>query len=156
MKKILLFGAAVCCMFTLGSCKSKSSAYKTAYDQAKSNDTYWEEEEDDTEVLTTEEISYESVRPPEKLNVIQGEEESGLKRYSVVIGAFGVRTNAYSMKERMTSEGYRPIIAENDLGLLRVIVASFDSRPDAVRARDAFKKKYAPNFQDIWILERKY
>ena len=155
MKKILLFSAAISCLFTLGSCKSKSSAYKTAYEQAKSNDTYWEDE-DDTEVLTTEEISYESVRPPENLKVIQGEDLSGLKRYSVVIGSFGVRTNAYGLKDRMTSEGYRPIIAENDLGMLRVIVASFDIRTDAIRARDAFKTKYAPNFQDAWILERKY
>ena len=154
MKKILLFGAAICCLFTLGSCKSKSSAYKTAYEQAKSNDTYWEDE-DDTEVLTTEEISYESVRPPENLKVIQGEDLNGLKRYSVVIGSFGVRTNAYGLKDRMTSEGYRPIIAENDLGMLRVIVASFDIRNDAIRARDAFKTKYAPGFQDSWILERK-
>ena len=155
MKKILLFGAAICCMFTLGSCKSKSSAYRTAYEQARSNDRYWEEEEDDTEVLTSEEISYESVRP-EKVNVIQGEDLSGLKRFSVVIGVFEVRTNAYNMKERMTNEGYRPIIAENDFGQLRVIVASFDNRTDAVRARDAFKTKYAPNYQDAWILERQY
>ena len=155
MKKIVLFGAAICCLCTLGSCKSKSSAYKTAYEQAMSNDVYWEDD-DDAEVLTTEEVSYESIRPPETISGLQGEDTSGLKRYSVVIGAYGVRTNAYSQKERMTQEGYRPIIVENDLGLLRVIIASFDIRADAIRARDAFKTKYAPNFQDAWILERKY
>jgi len=155
MKKIVLFGAAICCMFTLGSCKSKSSAYRTAYEQAKSNDRYWEEVEDDTEVLTTEEISYESVRP-ERVNVLQGEDLTGLKRYSVVIGAFDVRTNAYGLKDRMTNEGYKPLIVENDRGMLRVIVASFDNRADAVRARDAFKIKYAPNFSDAWLLERQY
>ena len=154
MKKILLFGAAVCCMFMLGSCKSKSSAYKTAYEQAKSNDRQWDDE-DDTEVLTTEEISYESVKQ-ESVNVLQGEDLSGLKRYSVVIGSFGVRTNAFALKERMTREGYRPIIAENEHGMMRVIVASFDSRADAARARDAFKAKYAPNFSDAWLLERRY
>jgi len=154
MRKILLFGAAICCVFMLGSCKSKSSAYKTAYEQAKSNDNYWEAE-DDTEVLTSEEVSYESVRE-EKVNVYQGEDTSGLKRYSVVIGSFGNRTNALSMKDRMTAEGYKPVIAENERGLLRVIVASFDNRADAVRARDALKLKYAPNFQDAWLLERQY
>jgi len=155
MKKILLCGTAICCMFMLGSCKSKSSAYKTAYEQAKSNDKYWEDEEDDTEVLTSEEISYESVRQ-EKVNVVQGEELSSLKRYSVVIGSFQTRTNAYSLKERMTNEGYRPVLAENDNGWLRVIIASFDNRADAARARDAIKTKYAPNFQDAWLLERQY
>ena len=154
MKKVLLFGTALCCMFMLGSCKSKSSAYKTAYEQAKTNDNYWDEEED-TEILTTEEISYESVRQ-EKVNVVQGEDLSGLKRYSVVIGSFQNRTNAFSLKDRMSNEGYRPVIAENDFGMLRVIIASFDNRTDAVRARDAFKIKYAPGFQDAWLLERQY
>jgi cell division protein FtsN len=154
MKKILLFGAALCCVFTLGSCKSKSKAYKTAYEQAKSNDKYWEDE-DDTEVLTSEEISYESVRQ-EKVNIVQGEDLSGLKRFSVVIGVFQNRTNAFSLKDRMLNEGYKPVIAENDFGMLRVIVASFDNRADAARARDAFRAKYAPNFQDAWLLERKY
>jgi cell division protein FtsN len=154
MKKILLFGAAICCVFMLGSCKSKSSAYKTAYEQAKSNDNYWEAE-DDTEVLTSEEVSYESVRE-EKVNVYQGEDVAGLKRFSVVIGSFGNRTNAFNLKDRMTSEGYKPVVAENERGMLRVIIASFDNRADAVRARDALKLKYAPNFQDAWLLERRY
>jgi cell division protein FtsN len=153
MKKILLIGAAICCMFTLGSCKSKSSAYKTAYEQAKSNDNLWDDE-DDTEVLTSEEVSYESVRQ-EKVNIVQDDNYSALKRYSVVIGAFQNRTNANSLKERMANEGYRPIVAENDYGMYRVIIASFDNRADALKARDAFKTKYAPGFRDAWLLERK-
>jgi len=154
MKKILLFGAAICCILALGSCKSKSSAYKTAYEQAKTDDSKWEYEDDD-EVLTTEEVSYESVRQ-EKVNPLSGEDMSGLKRYSVVIGSFKNRTNAFSLKDRMSDEGYRPVVAENDLGMLRVIVSSFDSKADAARSRDAIKSKYAPNFQDAWLLERKY
>jgi len=155
MKKVLIFGAAICCMFTLGSCKSKSSAYKTAYEQAQSNDEDRWDDEDDTEVLTSEEISYESVRQ-EKIRPAHGEDASGLKRYSVVIGSFKVRTNAYSLKDRMIDEGYRPVVAENDYGMLRVIVSSFDSKNDAVRSRDAVKSKFRPNFQDAWLLERQY
>ena len=154
MKKILLFGAAICCIFVLGSCKSKSSAYKTAYEQAKASDDTWADE-DDVEVLTSEEISYESVRQ-ESVRATSGEDISGLKQYSVVIGSFRNRTNAFALKERMIDEGYRPIVAENDSGWLRVIVSSFDSRADAARSRDAIKSKYNPNFQDAWLLERKY
>ncbi|MDR1115708.1 MAG: SPOR domain-containing protein [Tannerella sp.] len=155
MKKILLFGTALCCVLMLGSCKSKSSAYKTAYEQAKSNDSNWEDEEDETEVLTSEEISYESVKQ-ENVKLASGEDETGLKKYSVVIGSFKNRTNAYSLKERMIDEGYRPVVAENDFGMLRVIVTSFDSKADAARSRDNIKSKYAPNFQDAWLLERRY
>ncbi|MDR1724424.1 MAG: SPOR domain-containing protein [Tannerella sp.] len=161
MKKILLFGMALCCVLMLDSCKSKSSAYKTAYDQARTNNTATYEaededlEDDDTEVLTGEEVSYESVKS-EKVKLANGEDESGLKRYSVVIGSFKNKTNAYSLKERMIAEGYRPVVAENDYGMLRVIVSSFDSKADAARSRDNIKSKYAPNFQDAWLLERKY
>ena len=155
MKKILLFGAAICCLFTMGSCKSKSSAYRTAYEQARANDNYWDTMEDEGEVLTTEEISYESVRQ-ERVNVYQGEDLSGLRRYSVVIGSFRNSTNAYSLKERMTNEGYRPVIAEREDGMLRVIITSFDNRDEAIRSRDAFKSRYYPNFQDVWLLDRYY
>ena len=154
MKKILLFGAAFCCILMFGSCKPKASAYKTAYDQATSIDDDYVEI-DDSEVVTTEEVSYESVRQ-ERVKPLSGEDAAGLKRFSVVIGAFGVKTNAYSLKERMVNEGYNPVIAENDEGLLRVIVTSFDTREDAARSRDNFKRKYAPNFQDAWLLERRY
>jgi cell division protein FtsN len=155
MKKVLLFGAAICCIFAISSCKSKSSAYKTAYEQAKATDENWDEEEDDKEVLTSEEISYASVTQ-EKVSPVKGEDVSGLRKYSVVIGSFKNSTNAFSLKDRMIDEGYRPVIAENDYGMLRVIVTSFESKADAVRSRDAIKAKYAPNFQDAWILERKY
>ena len=155
MRKILLFGAAICCILALGSCKSKSSAYKTAYETAKADDTSWEDDEDETEVLTSEEVSYESVRQ-EKVSPVSGEDVSGLKQYSVVIGSFKNRTNAFSLKQRMTDEGYRPVVAENDSGWFRVIVSSFDSRADAARSRDAIKSKYAPNFHDAWLLERRY
>ena len=152
MKKTLLFGAAICCMFILGSCKSKSSAYKTAYEQAKTDDNNWDDEED-TEVLTTEEISFESVKQ-ERLTPVSG--EAGLKKYSVVIGSFKNKTNAFSLKDRMLDEGYKPIVAENETGMLRVIVSTFDSRADAARSRDAVKSKFAPNFHDAWLLERSY
>ena len=104
--------------------------------------------------MTSETVSYESVKQ-EKVKPASSEDEAGLKKYSVVIGSFN-RTNAYSLKERMIDEGYRPVVAENESGMLRVIVTSFDSKIDAARSRDAIKTKYAPNFQDAWLLERKY
>ena len=35
MNKIWLFGASICMVLALGSCKPKQSAYKAAYEQAK-------------------------------------------------------------------------------------------------------------------------
>jgi cell division septation protein DedD len=79
-----------------------------------------------------------------------------LRRYSVVIGSFKNKTNAYALKERMQNAGYKAILAQNEEGMLRVIVSSFDEKADAADSRDAIKAKYAPNFQDAWLLERQY
>ena len=48
------------------------------------------------------------------------------------------------------------LLGGNEQGMLRVIVASFDNKADAADSRDAIKAKYAPNFQDAWLLERAY
>jgi cell division protein FtsN len=155
MKKIGLFGIALCLIFTFGtSCKSKQSAYKTAYEQAKAKEMA---EPVDNDVITpvTKPITSTETRQ-ERISPIAGENSQGIRLYSVVIGSFQNRTNAYSMKERMQNEGYMPILAENEQGMLRVILTSHDNREDAERSRDAVRSKYYPNFQDAWILQRSY
>ena len=71
-----------------------------------------------------------------------------------IIGAMDMEVNA--LKERMQNAGYKAILAQNEEGMLRVIVSSFDEKADAADSRDAIKAKYAPNFQDAWLLERQY
>ena len=90
------------------------------------------------------------------INAAEGEDASRLKRFSVVIGSFKNKTNAYSLKERMQNDGYNAVLGENEQGMLRVIVTSFDNKSDAIYSREDIKSKYAPDFQDAWILERKY
>lgn len=164
MNKIWLFGAAISMVLAFGSCKPKQSAYKAAYEQAK-------EKESTTapvEVVEQEEVVEEVVpvsKPrttsnattrSERINAAQGEDASRLRRYSVVVGSFKNRTNAYALKERMQNDGYNAVLGENEQGMLRVIVSSFDDKADAASSRDAIKAKYAPNFQDAWLLERTY
>lgn len=162
MNKICLLGATVCMIFVFGSCKPKQSAYKAAYEQAKER-----EMSQPTEVVVVEEevievapvakprVSNEATRT-ERITAAQGEDGSRLKQYSVVIGSFQQKTNAYSLKNRMEADGYSVVLGENEQGMLRVIVASFDDKAQAADSRDAFKRKYAPNFQDAWLLERAY
>lgn len=162
MNKIWLFGAAISMVLAFGSCKPKQSAYKAAYEQAK------EKESTTAPVEVIEEEVVEEVAPvskprtstattrTERINAAQGEDATRLKRYSVVIGSFKNKTNAYALKERMQNDGYNAVLGENEQGMLRVIVASFDDKADAADSRDAIKAKYAPNFQDAWLLERQY
>ena len=129
MNKIVLFAATACFLLAFGSCKPKQSAYKAAYEQAKEKETTAPVTEEVDETYDEEEVA-----PVSKPRT----------------------TNAYSLKERMQNEGYHAVLGENEQGMLRVIVSSFDDKADAAASRDAIKAKYAPNFQDAWLLERAY
>jgi cell division protein FtsN len=177
MNKIWLLGAVIFAVLAFGSCKPKQSAYRAAYEQAKEResgapveefedefeDEYVDDEfADDFEVVSKPRTDIEresdlnvSTRQ-ERINPYMGENTANLKRFSVVIGSFRNNTNAYSLRDRMQSDGYNALVAQNELGMLRVIVSSFDSKRDALYSRDAFRSKYYPNFQDAWILERYY
>ena len=86
----------------------------------------------------------------ERITAAEGEDASRLKQYSVVVGSFKNKTNAYALKERMEREGYNAVLGQNDQGMLRVIVASFNNREDAVDSRNALRSQ----FPDAWILDR--
>lgn len=167
MNKIWLLAATACFVLAFGSCKPKQSAYKAAYEQAKekettapvttteyafAEDTYEEEEIAPVSKPRTPDVESRS----ERITAAEGEDASRLRRYSVVIGSFVNKTNAYSLKERMENEGYNVVLGENEQGMLRVIISSFDDKADAATSRDAIKSKYAPNFQDAWLLDRMY
>jgi cell division protein FtsN len=142
-----------CCV----SCKSKQSAYKAAYEQAKDRQV------EETTVVQTEEITPVSkskaattVSRQERITPIAGEDASGIKLYSVVIGSFRNKTNAYSLKERMQKDGYMPVLGENEQGMLRVILTSHETRREADASKQEISRKYYPDFQDAWVLERQY
>ena len=53
----------------------------------------------------------------------------------------------------MVSAGYSAVLASNEVGMLRVIVSSFNSREEAAASREAIKARFAPEFKDAWLLE---
>lgn len=160
--KILLLGFAFALLFTLNSCKSQESAYKAAYDKAKQREM----------VENTRETTpyYPAVRPAptptpapvvkESVKPIDGggqlRSSGGLKRYNIVIGSFKSQMNAEALKEQMQGSGYNSFVIQNAQGMYQVIIASYDDRASAVRARDSLKNDYYPDFKDIWILEQPY
>ena len=158
MKKIVISLMLVAFAIGATSCKSKQSAYKAVYEKAVQQREIAAAEEDNSyreEVMPVVAPSDTDVRP-ERVIPAQGEDASALLKYSVVIGSFQNITNARSLKERMASEGYTPILAQNEVGMYRVIVTSFNDKLEAARSRDAIKRMYQPLFQDAWILERAY
>lgn len=150
--------AALALVFGLGSCKSKKSAYRKAYEEAKQREIATQDvnrsvtyEEPKTVTPATPATPAVAVRK-ERVSVLDGENSNNLKRYSVVIGSFQNPTNAKSLREKMTAKGYNAILAKNEMGMLRVIVSSFDTREEAAASRDAIKSRFAPEYKDAWIL----
>lgn len=163
----LIFAALV----VLGtSCKPKQSAYKQVYEAAK------EREVQQSASQPTTVFKDASPLPPvdvsvrkERVEPVYANDAAGLKRFNVVIASLGVKLNAESLKGRMESEGYQVILAENEQGMYRVIVASYDNKDQAVAKREEIYRKYSAKgtteflrsrygvpFNDLWILEREY
>lgn len=167
MKKAVVMGMTLCAALALYSCKSSESAYKKAYEKAKQMELAEAEnaaaeksvEAPVVEAAPVVETVPESVPVAaplreEKVELVSGD---GLKTYSVVCGSFGVKANADGLKTRLDGEGYEAKVVYNaELNMYRVVVESYDTREEAVRARDAFKAKYPYNedFQGAWLLYR--
>ena len=149
LKKCLLWGLAFVLFFSLDSCKPKESAYKAAYETAKARE-FEENAVYEVTPVTRPTTDWNDVVQRERVTVIDG---TGILRYSVVIGSFLNRTNAENLKERMADQGFRSFLAQNDRGMYRVIVATFNDRASAVSERERVKNRYYPNYHDAWILD---
>jgi cell division protein FtsN len=147
--KIYLCGLTVALLFSLNACKSKQSSYKQVYEAAQSRSIV----EDKNVPVNKPQSNSTGTFQKEKITSVDG---SGIQRYSVVIGSFINQTNARSLKERMQHEGYSPLLAQNERGMYRVIVATYNDRSQAVTEREELKEKYAPEFSDAWLLEQDY
>jgi cell division septation protein DedD len=165
------FALILAALMILGaSCKPKQSTYKQVYEAAKEREMQQSASQPTTVVkdarpITPTEVSVRK----EKVEPVYANDAAGLKRYSVVIASLSVKLNAESLKDRMVNEGYPVILAQNEQGMYRVIVASYDDRQQAVAKReeiinkynargntDYLRRTYGVPFNDLWILERQY
>jgi cell division protein FtsN len=151
--KFCLFGFVISLLFVLSSCKTKESAYKAAYEAAKAKEV--QETATPAEVVPVEKVNSADTgtvdAQKEKVTAIDG---AGIQQFSVVIGSFTNKTNAVSLKERMEKQGFNSFLAQNEAGMYRVIVTTYNDKSSAAAERDRVKSKYYPEFQDAWILEK--
>ena len=156
MKKVILASLALVAVASLSYCGAKKSAYRKAYEQAKQREVATQATKPavqyEAPVVSERATAPVTVRK-ERVTTYQGEDATRLKRFSVVVGSFQNPTNARNLKERMVKAGYNAVLATNEVGMLRVIVSSFDSREEAAASRDAVKARFAPDFKDAWLLE---
>ena len=164
MNKYMFLGAGLCVAMVLTSCGSSESAYKKAYEKAKQYDTQTAQQTAQpayeepavvapvqtrpaNEVRQLDNYDNVSVRQ-EKVAVVSG---NGLKAFSVVVGSFGLQSNAEGLQQRLKSAGYDAQIVKNeDRNMFRVVAATFDNKADAARSRDQFREQEA--YKDAWLL----
>lgn len=159
MKKSIIVCATLCAALVFASCgSSKESAYRKAYEKARAQEqTTTVETPQQTTVVerpvtqtqTVDNYDNVSVRQ-ENVTLISG---AGLKAYSVVVGSFGLKTNAEGMQMRLRNAGYNSQIVFNPSNnMYRVVASTFDSKTEAVKSRDAIRSQYA----DAWLLYKNY
>lgn len=162
MKKILLLGAAVCAVFMMSSCKSKESAYKKAYEKAKSQQTETtvttttttpvQQVQTVTPVTTTPVTDYSNVSVRnESVTFVEG---SPLKQYGVVVASVTIKSNGVALMQKLAGQGYNSCVAQaqvNGQTFYRVVACSFDTKPEAAQKRAQLEGQYS----GAWLLYKK-
>lgn len=162
MRHLFILSTALCVVLAMASCKSSESAYKKAYDKAKSQQTAAQVPTQQptppvatqtttvtpvrTVTTTTPVATNESTRT-ENVTIVNG---IGLKAYSVVVGSFGVKANADNLQAKLKAAGYAAQIASNPNGMFRVIASTFDDLESAVQSRNTLRAQY----KDAWLLRK--
>ena len=116
MKKYTLICIGLCAAMAFTSCKSDESAYKKAYEKAKQYDTQTAQQEavaQEAVVAPVEAKPVTQAQVVDNLDNISVRQESvqlihgnGLNAFSVVVGSFGLLSNAESLYQRLKDAGY--------------------------------------------------
>ncbi len=69
-------------------------------------------------------------------------------KYHVVVGSFSVHDNARNLRNRLVNEGNNALTVENDRGMLRVIIASYNEYSQARTKINEIRSTYS----DAWVL----
>ena len=166
MKKYTVLCAGLCLSLAFTSCGSSESAYKKAYEKAKQYDTATQAQQpaDQAPVETPAVVAPEQTKPATETRVYDNADNvavrqesvslvsgNGLKAFSVVVGSFGLISNAEGLQQRLKDAGYDAQIVKNeDRNMYRVIASTFDNKADAARSRDQFRAQEA--YKDAWLL----
>lgn len=160
MKKYTLLCVGLCAAMAFTSCKSSESAYKKAYEKAKQYDTATPQQapatEQDAVVAPVEAKPVTETRVVDNLDNVSVRQESvllisgsGLRNFSVIVGSFGLISNAEGLQQRLKAAGYDAQIVKNeDKNMYRVVATTFANKADAVMSRDQLRATYP----DAWLL----
>ena len=149
----------LCAAVAFTSCKSSESAYKKAYEKAKQYDTASQQAQpsgDEAVVAPVEARPADQARVVDNLDNISVRQENvqlihgnGLNAFSVVVGSFGLLSNAEGLYQRLRDAGYNAQVVKNEeKNMYRVVASSYANKADAVYSRDQLRNTYP----DAWLL----
>jgi cell division protein FtsN len=167
MKKFMVLGAALCVAIAFTSCgTSKESAYKKAYEKAKAQEEQQtatsqnQQQEAAVTPLVTKQADQTTVTNADNTPVRQEEvtliNGNGLKQYSVVVGSFGLKSNAEGMQSLLKQGGYdAQVVYNSQANMYRVVSGTYDDKSQAVQSRDAIRGSKFNKNSDAWLLYKK-
>ena len=88
--------------------------------------------------------------PVQQVATTSGNSSNGLKAFSVVVGAFGVRANAEGLQNTLRNAGYSGAQVIYDGKMYRVIASTYDVRESAEKDKNALKSQYS----GAWIMAK--
>lgn len=146
--KIQYISLIILLALTLGSCKSKKNlSYippETQNIEEEVAVTNPVSEYEDQTVLVREEM----VNRIENSLVVPLSEN-----YFVIMGSFKVLDNALKFQTQLQKEGFNSQLLQNDKGLYRVSVFSYNDVNEARQKVLSVRKQY-PKYSDTWLLRR--
>lgn len=174
MKKYIVLCAGLCLAMSFTSCKSSDKAYRQAYDKALQQAATQNQYETpvvqqvqtvtptntttpvQTQPVTQTQVvdNYDNVQVRrEQVTVVNG---SGLQDYSVVVASMSIIANAEGLQQRLKNGGYSnaQIVKSiaNGKTMYRVVAATYASKADAARMRDAIRGTEFNPQSDAWLL----
>jgi cell division protein FtsN len=139
---------------SLTSCKSKQKITEiTGANKPATTTTVTVTPKTTTPASTTATTPVAEVTRSESFKLANGETNTSALsyKYHVVVGSFSVKENAFNLKSRLVSEGNNALTVENENGMLRVIIASFNDYAVAHQKIDQIRGSYP----DAWVLVQK-
>lgn len=136
---------------TLVSCKSKQKV--TEIPAANVPATTTTTTPPVTSPRTAPATSQNEVTRSESFRLADGETNNGAlsKRYHVVVGAFGNHDNARRLRNTLTDQGHNALTVQNETGMLRVIIGSYDEYSQA----KSYIEQIRGSYPDAWVLVQK-
>ena len=151
MKKLMIFGAAICVAMAFTGCKSSESAYKKAYEKAKAQErTGYTTEETATGSSDVPVVAPVETQPVTDTHVEDNYDNEPVRRENVSV-VEGTGLKAYNFQGRLKNAGYDAQVAFNSgNNMYRVVATTFDSKASAVQSRNQLRSQYP----DAWLLSK--